>query len=78
MPINTDLRDEMNVLMMFDLSTTQAGIKVHSDASPAVIAAAKRLFGKGLLTQEDGGYLTSLGYEVAQHTQAAVQILARS
>jgi len=67
--------DEMNILMMFDVSTTLAGIKVHSDATPNAIAAAQRLFAKGLLTQADGGYLTTLGYEAAQHLQKSVQIL---
>jgi uncharacterized protein (TIGR02647 family) len=67
--------DELNILMMFDLSTTLAGIKVHSNASPDAIAAAHRLFEKGLLTQMDGGYLTTLGHEAAQHAQAAIQIL---
>lgn len=75
MSINTDMLDELNILMMFDLTTTQAGIKVHSDATPGAIAAAERLFQKGLLTQADGGYLTSLGYEAAQHVQSGVQIL---
>ncbi len=55
MSISTDMLDEMNVLMKFDLSTTLAGIKVHSDATPATIAASQRLFAKGLLTQADGG-----------------------
>lgn len=75
MPITADFFDELKLLMMFDLSTTQAGIKVHSDATPSAIAAAERLFEKGLLTQADGGYLTTLGYEAAQHVQGAMQIL---
>lgn len=75
MPMTTEILDELNILMMFDLTTTQAGIKVHSDAAPQVIAAAQRLFAKGLLTQEDGGYLTSLGYDAAQHVQSGVLIL---
>lgn len=75
MKITADMHDEMSLLMKFDLSTTQAGIKVHSGATPEAIAASQRLFEKGLLTQADGGYLTSLGYEAAQHVQSAVLIL---
>jgi uncharacterized protein (TIGR02647 family) len=75
MLISHDMLDEFNILMLFDLSTTQAGIKVHSDAAPSAIAAAQNLFNKGIVTQPDGGYLTALGYEAAQHVQAAVQIL---
>jgi uncharacterized protein (TIGR02647 family) len=75
MLISFDMLDEFNILMLFDLSTRQSGIKVHSDAEPSAIAAAQNLFNKGILTQVDGGYLTNLGYEAAQHVQAAVQIL---
>ncbi len=75
MRITADMIEEMSLLMKFDLSTTQAGIKVHSDAPPETIAASQRLFEKGLLTQADGGYLTSLGYEVAKHVQSAVIVL---
>lgn len=75
MTITVDMLDEMNILMMFDVSTTLTGIKVHSDATPDAIAAAQRLFEKGLLTQVDGGYLTTLGYEAAAHLHSSVQIL---
>ncbi|WP_199610483.1 TIGR02647 family protein [Flocculibacter collagenilyticus] len=77
MPIKQDYVDEMNVLMQFSLDSTQAGIKVHHDAEPHVVNATKRLFEKGLVTQEDGGYLTSLGHEVAEHTQNAMMVLTR-
>lgn len=75
MLIPPEMLEELNILMMFDLTTTLAGIKVHSNATPEAIAAAGRLFEKGLLTQVDGGYLTTLGHEAAQHAQSAVQIL---
>lgn len=75
MLLTVDMLDEMNILMMFDLTTTQVGIKVHSDAAPDAIAAAQRLYNKGLLTQPDGGYLTTLGYETAQHVQGTALIL---
>ncbi|MET0950010.1 MAG: TIGR02647 family protein, partial [Pseudomonas sp.] len=42
---------------------------------PTAIAAAQRLFEKGLTTQVDGGYLTSLGLEAAQHAQSLLTIL---
>lgn len=75
MTIATDTIDELSILMMFDLSTTQVGIKIHSDALDNTKDAANRLFEKGLLTQPDGGYLTNLGYEAAQHAQSAIHIL---
>jgi hypothetical protein len=40
-----------------------------------VIAATQRLYDKGLLTQADGGYLTSLGRDAAEYAQAALTIL---
>ena len=78
MPYTPDLVDELNTLTRFDLATSQQGIKVHKTADPAVIAAARRLHAKGLLTQVDGGYLTGLGRDAAEHAQAALIILASS
>ncbi|MEZ5481095.1 MAG: TIGR02647 family protein [Porticoccaceae bacterium] len=45
------------------MSTTQQGIKVHSDASESVIAATARLFEKGLLSQADGGIPPPWGWK---------------
>jgi uncharacterized protein (TIGR02647 family) len=74
-PYTPDLIDELNTLVRYDLGTTLQGVKVHTNAEPAVIAATRRLHEKGLLTQVDGGYLTDLGREVAVHVQAALTIL---
>lgn len=75
MTISIDLLSEMRVLSMFDLSTTQQGIKVHHDAEADIIQATKRLFEKGLITQEDGGYLTGLGRDAALHVHDLLTIL---
>ncbi len=76
MNIAEDLVTELNLLMQFDLSTTQAGIKVHRNtADKETITAIERLFEKGLVTQADGGYLTGLGHDAAEHIQAVVGIL---
>lgn len=75
MTISIDLLSEMRVLSMFDLSTTQQGIKVHHDAEEAIIQATKRLYGKGLITLEDGGYLTGLGRDAALHVHDLLTIL---
>lgn len=66
---------EMNILHQFNLDSTQAGIKIHTSAAPEAIAAAQRLFDKGLITQVDGGYLTDLGHTAAEHAQALYTIL---
>ncbi len=66
---------ELNVLMLFDLSTRLEGIKIHHTADPAKIAAAKRLFDRGFITLVDGGYLTPLGSQAAEHAQSLFTML---
>ena len=78
MSFTPDLVHELNSLVLFDLATTQQGVKVHKTADAAWIAAIRRLHQKGLLTQADGGYLTSLGRDAAEHAQAALTILTSS
>ncbi len=78
MPYTAELIDEVNLLARYNLDTTQEGIKVHSNAEPSVIAATARLFEKGLITQSDGGYLTSLGREAAEYSQNLFSILHSS
>ncbi|PSJ48068.1 TIGR02647 family protein [Zobellella endophytica] len=75
MRYNQALLDELNLLLHFDLDTTQQGIKVHHDADPALIGAAQRLYDKGLITLHDGGYLTDLGREAAEHAQGMLGLL---
>jgi len=75
MSYTEELVNELNVLILFDLSNNQEGIKVHKSAEKAVISAAKRLHEKGLITQIDGGYLTGLGLDAAEHAQTLLTIL---
>ena len=70
-----EMMHELNLLAMFDLSSMQSGVKIHGTAAPDTIAAAQRLFDKGLLTQPDGGYLTSLGVEAAEHVHTLATVL---
>ncbi|MDH5516994.1 MAG: TIGR02647 family protein [Gammaproteobacteria bacterium] len=69
MSFNQETLEEMKVLSCFDLANLQTGIKVHSDATEAKIAATARLFDKGLVSQKDGGYLTERGQVAAEHLQ---------
>lgn len=75
MPYTPEVIDELKILARFNLDTSQEGIKVHSSADLAVVAAAERLFSKGLTTQGDGGYLTSLGRTASEHAQDLLRIL---
>lgn len=76
MPVTPDLVAEINLLALFNLHSTQEGIKVHQhSAAHEAVAAAERLYQKGLTTQVDGGYLTQLGIEAAEHVQKVLDIL---
>ncbi|WP_461481717.1 TIGR02647 family protein [Porticoccus sp.] len=76
MPFSPEHLAELNLLSLFSSPSLQEGIKVHShEAAPEVVAAAERLYQKGLITQKDGGYLTDLGFETAEHTQRLLGIL---
>lgn len=75
MTLSPELMSELNVLNMFDLTSSQLGIKVHHDADDSTIQATKRLFDKGLITQVDGGYLTGLGRDAAEHAKSLLTIL---
>lgn len=67
--------EELNLLLQFDSSTLERGIKVHSNARPEVIAACKQLFERGLVDQPDGGYLTDAGIEALAHAQTLAGLL---
>jgi len=76
MPYTTDQIAEMDILIHYSLDSTQQGIKVHSTADNKVVDAVQRLYDKGLVTQQDGGYLTELGRKAAEHAQALLLMLA--
>ena len=75
MPYTSDLVHELNTLIRFNLDSGQQGIKVHKTADVDVISAVQRLHAKNLVTQADGGYLTSLGREAAEHAQTMLGFL---
>jgi len=76
MQLSQEFIEELELLNLFNLGNHQGGLKIHHDADPARIASAKRLFAKQIITLEDGGYLTPLGIQAAEHTQALVTMLA--
>lgn len=73
--LTAELVQEIDLLHLFDLNSLQQGLKIHHEADPARIAAAQRLFDKGMITQVDGGYLTDRGLEAAEHAQALLGLL---
>ncbi|MBL4711581.1 MAG: TIGR02647 family protein [Gammaproteobacteria bacterium] len=75
MQYTNDQMAEIDILIRFNLQSTQQGIKVHSRANQEQIDAVQRLFDKGLVTAIDGGYLTDLGRKAAEHAQALLLML---
>jgi len=67
--------EELNLLLQFDSSSMDRGIKVHSSAREEVIYACQSLYAKGLITQPDGGYLTDEGVEALTHAQVLAGLL---
>jgi len=78
MLLTDELVAEIKFLSLFNLASHQEGVKVHGNADPLLIAAAERLFNKGLVSQHDGGYLTDLGVEAAEHAQKLLTVLLPS
>ncbi len=68
--------EALNLLLLFDSASQDHGIKVHSDARPEVVAACRQLCERGLVTREDGGYLTDAGIEALGHAEVLAGLLA--
>ena len=75
MAYTPELIAELELLALYNLDNSQEGLKVHNNAASKAQGAVTRLHQKGLVTQADGGYLTSLGLEAAEHAQALLTIL---
>ncbi|MFT5321745.1 MAG: hypothetical protein ACI934_001903 [Pseudohongiellaceae bacterium] len=75
MSLNPQLLQEIELLIMFDARNPLEGIKVHHEADPGKIDAAKRLHELGIITLSDGGYLTPRGQEAIEHAEALINIL---
>ncbi len=66
---------ELDLLMLFDTPSGLDGIKIHKNAEPRTIEAARKLHADGFITQADGGYLTQLGIEAAGHAHSLYYLL---
>ncbi len=75
MAYTPELIAELEILALYNLDNHQEGLKVHNNASNRAQLAITRLHEKGLVTQADGGYLTSLGLGAAEHARARLTIL---
>jgi len=70
------LFEEIKLLAKFPDKSQLEGIKIHHNASPVIIASAKSLFAKGLITHTDGGYLTDSGLETVDHLHRILAALS--
>lgn len=61
--------EELNLILRFPRESLMQGLKIHHDANQAIVNAAERLYAKGIITQPDGGYLTDLGHDIADHAR---------
>lgn len=68
-PITQDFIDELKVLACFDSSNLHQGIKLHKESPAGLHAAALRLHQRGLIEEQDGGYLTAFGRTQVEHLQ---------
>ena len=76
MSLTNEMVNEFNLLLKFPTTRLMQGLKIHHDAEPELIDAAKRLFEKGIVTLPDGGYLTDLGHDLIEHAQVVQSALA--
>ena len=74
MHLDPELIDELNLLRRFSMGGPVA-MDVHDNPDPAVVAAAVRMFEKGLITSEDGGELTASGREAIEHMERLLNLL---
>ncbi len=74
MHIEQELIDELNLLRRFSMGGPVA-MNVHDNPDPAVIAAAGRMFDKGLITTAEGGQLTDSGREAIEHMERLFNLL---
>ena len=78
MPFTKELTQELNLILKFPNKSLMQGLKIHNDADPDMIAAAQRLYDKGIVSQPDGGYLTNLGHDLAEHAKVIQSALTHS
>lgn len=73
MVLDAELIDELNLLLRYRMTSTPAGgVEIGETADPAVIAAAQRLYQKGLIERTDGGNLTDSGREAVDRLSRLV------
>ncbi|MCP4333037.1 MAG: TIGR02647 family protein [Gammaproteobacteria bacterium] len=74
MHLDPELIAELSLLRRFSMGGPVA-MSVQDNPDPAVIAAAKRMYAKGLITASDGGQLTDIGHQASEHMERLLNLL---
>ncbi|MGL4249752.1 MAG: TIGR02647 family protein [Aeromonas sp.] len=67
--ISDDVINQLKILACFEPANLSQGIKLRSDMQQELCEAAVRLHQQGLISAEDGGYLTPFGMTIVEHLQ---------
>ncbi|MGN5051322.1 TIGR02647 family protein [Aeromonas veronii] len=67
--VSNEFVNDLKILACFDPANMSLGIKLRSDMSEELCQAAARLHQQGLISAEDGGYLTPFGMTMVEHLQ---------
>jgi uncharacterized protein (TIGR02647 family) len=74
MHLDPELIDELALLRRFSMGGPIA-MDLQDNPDPAVTAAARRMFAKGLITAADGGQLSDAGREAVEHMESLLNLL---
>lgn len=74
MHIDHELVEEISLLRRFGMGGPVA-MDLHDNPDPAIVAAAARMYEKGLITSPDGGQLTDNGRAAVEHLDQLLNLL---
>ena len=67
MQLDPELIEELSLLRRISLNLSEEEIDLSSIGDRTVVAAAGRLFEKGIISSPDGGHLTDSGRDAVEH-----------
>ena len=74
MHLDSELIEEITLLKRFSMGGAVA-MDLQDNTDPAMLAAAKRMFEKGLISALDGGRLTESGEAAVEHLNGLMSFL---
>ena len=67
MQLDSELIEELSLLRRISLNLSEEEIDLSTIGDRTVVAAAGRLFDKGIISSADGGHLTDSGRDAVEH-----------